>query len=263
MGVSHRAVCRSVKWAVIGTCAALAGPAWAQSAASTQGAADPRAASKAPIHPIRPGPSYGQVPQSSTPTQGYRQAPTSYHQPSFPQPRRAATGYTPRQQPHAYILAPPVLPYREGVEPPQGYVLSAQRNGGLMTGGGLTWGAAYAGGLVYALSKGFDNGTGWLAAPIVGPWGAIGGRDFRCQSSQSVTQKEIDSCVDGALDEVTSITLLAMLGLVQAVGATLFFVGVGDKHQEWVRTDLAGVQLKADVGSVGDSAQGLKLAGQF
>ena len=78
-----------------------------------------------------------------------------------------------------------------------------------------------------------------------------------------MTQREIDRCVDGALNEVTSITFLAVLGLVQAVGATLFFVGVGDKHQEWLRADLAGMQLKADVGQVGDSAQGLTLAGSF
>lgn len=256
MGVGRRAIYRGVTWALVWACVATADPAFAQSVGSPHRAADPRAASKQ-VYPTQQRPQYGQVPPQGTYPQGYRQGATTYQQPGFPQPHR------PRAQVPSYVLAPPVLPYYEGVDPPQGYVLNTRRNGGLMAGGAVTWGAAYVGGLVYALGKGFDNGTGWLAAPIVGPWGAIGARDFRCRSSQNVTQREIDRCVDGALNEVTSITFLAVLGLVQAVGATLFFVGVGDKHQEWLRADLAGMQLKADVGRVGDSAQGLTLAGSF
>jgi len=132
-----------------------------------------------------------------------------------------------------------------------------------MIGGGLTWAAAYVTGLAYAMGKSFDNGTGWLAAPIVGPWGAISGRDFKCESSQDVTQDQVDKCVDGALGEVTSITFLAMMGMVQAVGVTLFFVGVGDTTEEWLRADLADVQVSADTGPVGDSAYGFVLNGAF
>jgi len=132
-----------------------------------------------------------------------------------------------------------------------------------MIGGGLTWAAAYGTGLVYAMGKSFDNGTGWLAAPIVGPWGAISGRDFKCESSQDVTQDQVDSCVDGALGEVTSITFLAMMGMVQAVGVTLFFVGVGDTTEQWLRADLADVQVGADTGPVGDSGYGFVLDGTF
>jgi hypothetical protein len=132
-----------------------------------------------------------------------------------------------------------------------------------MIGGGLTWGAAYAMGLVYAMGKSFDNGTGWLAAPIVGPWGAISGREFKCESSQDVTQDQVDKCVDGALGEVTSITFLAMMGMVQAVGVTLFFVGVGDTTEQWLRADLADVEVRADTGQVGDSGYGFVLNGAF
>jgi hypothetical protein len=148
------------------------------------------------------------------------------------------------------------------MEPPAGYVLNSHRNHGLMLGGGLTWLASYAGGLVYAMGNSFDNGSGWMAAPIAGPWAAIGGRDFKCKSSGNVTQREIDSCVEGALGEVTSITLLAMLGLVQAVGATLFFVGVGDTTEQWVRADLANIEVKVDAGPIG-SGHGLLLQGRF
>jgi hypothetical protein len=132
-----------------------------------------------------------------------------------------------------------------------------------MTGGGLTFGAAYAGGLIYGIGKSFDNGTGWLAVPLIGPWVAITSRDFKCKSGSSVSQKEIDGCVNGALNEVTSITFLAMMGIGQVVGATLFFVGVGDRTDEWVRADIADVEVSADAGTMGDAGYGLRLRGAF
>lgn len=230
--------------------------------------ADPRAASKA----AAPQTGYSQPAQTPPPRSGtYQQAPAQGYAPASggyqqPQPPAWAASQPVAARPSAapgYILAPPVLPYREGVEPPQGYVQSSYRNGALMTGGGLSFGAAYVGGLIYGIGKSFDNGTGWLAVPIIGPWAAIGSRDFKCKSSRQVTQSDIDQCVDGALSEVTSITFLAMMGIGQVVGATLFFVGVGDTTEEWVRADVAGVDVSADAGQVGDSGYGLWLSGAF
>lgn len=258
-------VWRSVRWSVLWGCIVVTGSAGAQSAGYP---ADPRGASKG---------SPQAYPQQSYPPQNsgwqYRQynpEPPAVH-PVAPQAPQQPTRYgapqphyqTPRPRAQSYVLAPPALPYYEGAEPPEGYVLQSHRNHGLMIGGGLTWVAAYGAGLIYAMGKSFDNGTGWLAAPLIGPWGAISGREFRCESSQNVTQKEIDKCVDGALSEVTSITFLAMMGLVQAVGATLFFVGVGDTTEQWLRADLADVEVSADAGQVGDSAYGFVLNGVF
>jgi hypothetical protein len=232
-------------------------PASAQSGVGFgQGATDPRSASKgyqAPAANPQPPAVWG--PQQAT--EGYRQQAPFRPTPAYQAPQSYAA------RPPTYVLAPPVLPYREGVETPNGYVLTSHRNQGLMIGGALVWAAAYGGGLIYAASHDFDNGTSWLAAPIVGPWAAISGRDFRCDSSNSPTQKEIDKCVDGALGEVTSITFLAVMGLVQAVGATLFFVGVGDMTKEWVRADLAGLEVEADAAPVGESGYGLRLRGAF
>lgn len=255
-------VWRSVKWSVACGTMVVTGSAGAQPGGYP---VDPRGASKASPY---------QYPQQAYPTQGsggtyYPTQPTAVRPvtPQPPQPTRYGAPQAPlqAQRPSAqtYVLAPPVLPYYEGVEPPEGYVLQSHRNHGLMIGGGLAWTAAYATGLVYAMGKSFDNGTSWLAAPLIGPWGAISGREFSCQSSQNVTQKEIDSCVDGALGEVTSITFLAMLGLVQAVGVTLFFAGVGDTTEQWLRADLADVEVSADAGSVGDSGYGFVLNGAF
>lgn len=257
-------VWRSVKWSVLWGCMVATGSAGAQTGGYP---ADPRGASKG---------SPQQYPQQPYPAQNsgwnYNPAQPPAARPVAPQPPQQPTSYgapptqyqapqRPRAQ--SYVLAPPVLPYYEGVEPPEGYVFQSHRNHGLMIGGGLTWAAAYGAGLIYAAGKNFDNGTSWLAAPVIGPWGAISGRDFSCESSQNVTQKEIDSCVDGALGEVTSITFLAMMGMVQAVGVTLFFVGVGDTTERWLRADLADVEVSADTGQVGDSGYGLVLNGAF
>lgn len=258
-------VWRSVRWSVAWGCIAVTGSAAAQTGGYP---ADPRGASKASPYPQpQPQPSY----PAQNSGYNYNPAQPPAARPVAPQPPQQPTRYgAPQtqyqgQRPKAqsYVLAPPVLPYYEGVEPPEGYVLQSHRNYGLMIGGGLTWAAAYGAGLVYAMGKNFDNGTGWLAAPVIGPWGAISGRDFRCESSQSVTQKEIDTCVDGALGEVTSITFLAMMGMVQAVGVTLFFVGVGDTTDQWLRADLAEVQVSADTGPVGDAGYGFVLNGAF
>lgn len=259
----------SMKWALTGACLTVASVAGAQ---GTQGYPqrapynDPRGASKSQTYPQPPATNRGNPPAWTSPqTQQSYPPQRSVQRPQYPSSQGyPASGYG-YQQPRAqtYVLAPPVLPYREGVETPAGYVLTTHRNRGLMIGGGLTWAGAYAAGLIFAVSNGFDNGTGWLAAPVVGPWGAISGRNFKCESSQNATQKEVNKCVDGAMGEVTSITFLAMMGLLQAVGATLFFVGAGDKTHEWVRADLADVEVKADAGRVGDSAYGLVLDGSF
>lgn len=268
MGAMGMSASRSVKWALVGTCLTFAGLAGAQETGGypQRAYSDPRGASKSQTYPQAPANPRGSPSTwtSRPPVQQSYPPRTAPERPAYPSSPGYSSGYS-NQQPRAqtYVLAPPVLPHREGVETPAGYVLMTHPNHGLMIGGGLTWGGAYAAGLVYAVSNSFDNGTGWLAAPLVGPWGAISSRRFKCKSSQNVTQKEIDKCVDGALGEVTSITFLAMVGLLQAVGTTLFFVGVGDKTHEWVRADLADVKVRADARQVGDSGYGLVLDGSF
>jgi len=254
MGVSGNILGR-----VVGLALVTASTAAAQSTYPAGTPADPRAASMAPAQPApAPAPAgYGRAPAYPAPSSypaGYGSAPAP------PQYQHTSPPASPGAN---YILAPPVLPYREGVEPPSGYVLTSHRNGALMAAGGLSFGGSYAGGLIYAMGKSFDNGTGWLAVPILGPWAAIGKRDFKCDSSSNVDQEDIDKCVDGALGEVTSITVLAMLGILQAVGATIFFTGVADTTEEWVRADLVDVELKATPGQVGESGHGLRLEGRF
>jgi hypothetical protein len=104
--------------------------------------------------------------------------------------------------------------------------------------------AGYAAGIGLAASHDFENGLGYAAIPVVGPWAAIGGRSFKCQVAVSINvdstivQSELNKCVRHALNEVTTVVFLTVDGLVQATGAVLLLVGLGSSYQELVRADL-------------------------
>ncbi|HEX6275920.1 MAG TPA: hypothetical protein VFZ53_22920, partial [Polyangiaceae bacterium] len=76
--------------------------------------------------------------------------------------------------------APPLLPYREGMPIPKGYTLVDRPATGLIAAGLVGLGVAYTTGLIVAASQGFENGTGLLAIPVIGPYAAIGTREYNC-----------------------------------------------------------------------------------
>jgi hypothetical protein len=128
---------------------------------------------------------------------------------------------------------------------PPGYRVVHRSATGLTVGGGLTFLASYAAGLVLGATQGFSNGTGYTAIPVVGPWAAIGGRSFSCKVPLTLTpqtgrdvQVALNQCVGKAFDEVTTVVFLTADGLIQATGAVLFFVGLGSGYDQLVRTDL-------------------------
>lgn len=153
-----------------------------------------------------------------------------------------------------------MLPYRDGQEIPPGYRLDERPRMGLVVGGLLTWGAAYAVGFAVAASNSFGNGTSWLAVPLVGPWAAIGARGNPCEIS-GVHQVPTQECVNAALNEASHISLLLLDGLVQLVGASLFVVGMAAKKKELVRKDVAGWSLVPVRHGTGGA--GLQLRGAF
>lgn len=147
---------------------------------------------------------------------------------------------------------------------PPGYRV-VDRSSGLVLGGALTFLAGYAAGLGLAASKSFENGTGYTAIPVVGPWAAIGARSFTCRVPISINvdgasvQRELNKCVGQALDEVTTVVFLTVDGLVQATGAVLFFVGLGSSYQELVREDLP----KTAVRILPEGGAALSVSGSF
>jgi hypothetical protein len=160
---------------------------------------------------------------------------------------------------------PPLLPYKKGLPVPPGYRVVERSATGLTVGGGVTFLIGYAAGLGLAATQGFDNGTGYTAIPIAGPWAAIGGRSFSCKvpvtvSSQDAkgVQKALNKCVGQAFDEVTTVVFLTVDGLIQLTGAVLFVVGLASGYEELVREDLPKTAI-----SVSPNGFSLSVTGNF
>jgi hypothetical protein len=125
---------------------------------------------------------------------------------------------------------------------PAGYEVVHRPNSGLITGGVVGLGLSYGVALIVGASEGFENGTGWLAAPLVGPWGAIGARKYECQSATQ-TVAEAKKCVRAAVGEVQLITVIAVDGLAQLATVVIMLAGALSSHDELVRQDLLNVAV--------------------
>jgi hypothetical protein len=147
---------------------------------------------------------------------------------------------------------PPVLPYRDGAPIPPGYRLESDANTGLILGGVFTTLIGYGAALAVGAANDFENGTGWLAVPVIGPWGALGSRSNPCADIEieNATLEDAE-CVEAAVDEARLVAFMTLDGLVQMVGATLLIVGAATSHEELVRTDIAGWTVTPRVGTQG------------
>jgi hypothetical protein len=160
---------------------------------------------------------------------------------------------------------PPLLPYKKGLPVPPGYRVVHRPATGLTVGGGLTFAAAYLAGLGLAASQKFENGTGYTAIPVVGPWAAIGGRSFKCSvpitanATGAAVQRALNACVGQAFDEVTTVVFLTADGLIQATGAVIFLIGLASGHDELVRSDLP----KTAVTVFPEGGMGVSVSGAF
>ena len=139
---------------------------------------------------------------------------------------------------------PPVLPAYAGMQPPDGYHIESSSNRGLVWGGALTWGIGYAAALGYGMSEGFDGGLGTLAIPVIGPWLAMGKQTFDCETPDTVEGAR--TCQDETFGSAKTLAVLGTVGLVQAVGGTLFLVGLFDRRDHWVRDDIGVAELRLE-----------------
>ncbi|HEY6079752.1 MAG TPA: hypothetical protein VIW29_13145, partial [Polyangiaceae bacterium] len=148
---------------------------------------------------------------------------------------------------------------------PPGYRVERRSATGMIAGGGVTFLTAYAVGLVLGASQKFENGMGYVAIPVAGPWAAIGGRTFNCKTAVPANttgadvQRTINKCVGTAYDEVSTVVFLTADGLIQATGVVLFFVGLASGYEELVRIDLPKTAI--DVLPEGGAA--LSVSGSF
>lgn len=172
-------------------------------------------------------------------------------------PRATAPTTRPSTVPWPYSGGlPPVIPYRDGQPVPPGYRLESSGGSGLIAAGLIMGGVVYGASLVYAANAGFENGTGWLVVPVVGPWAAIGSRKIPC-TSKTVELK----CIDAAGKELRAVAYLTADGLFQAMGLTLLLAGTSAREQQLVRQDVAKVQFHPR--SYGKDGFGLDAVGRF
>lgn len=133
------------------------------------------------------------------------------------------------------------------MDPPPGYRVETRSNHGLLWGGGLTAGVGYAAALGYGLSQSFEGGLGALAVPVVGPWIALANRNFGCDRISNINDIDaVQGCRDDTYAEAKTFAVLATVGLLQAVGGTLFVAGLLDRRETWVREDLSSLPFVLD-----------------
>jgi hypothetical protein len=179
--------------------------------------------------------------QQAPPPATYPVAPDAYRV-AYPAPAGTA--------PWAYNY-PPVYPYRDGMPLPPGYHLEERPRRGLVIAGWLAAGIPYGLGLTFAASSDFENESGWLAVPFLGPWLTLQKRDYGCDDDD---EADDHSCLEDAV-----IAPLILSGIAQTAGGTLLLVGYLATKTYAVRNDVSYVVVPSRVGS----GYGLTWAGEF
>jgi hypothetical protein len=156
-------------------------------------------------------------------------------------------------QQEAKPSTPVDLPYEEGRPPPPGYRLVERPRSGLITSGLIITGVAWGISVTAAAGNDFEDGTGFLVLPVVGPWLTIAAR-------------RTENCVDtasGTICEASNSSARAALvldGLVQTTGAVLFVIGVSSTKKRYLRND---VTLSLQPARIHRDAYGVSMRGTF
>jgi hypothetical protein len=169
-------------------------------------------------------------------------APQAQYDAQYPQPRAATT---PGME----------LPYDDRQPIPPGYRLVEQRRRGLIIAGSIVTGIPWAFSVTGAVAADFDNESGFLLIPALGPWlmlAAGGAKNRDCGSDDFG-----DACNS---DQAGLRAVLVLDGLAQTAGAVMFVAGMASTRKRLVRNDvLVGV---APV-RMGRDGYGLGVHGSF
>lgn len=187
------------------------------------------------------------------PPQGY--PPPGYQQ----QPPPPGYGYYPAAPPPGwyYQQPPATLPYRKDEPIPPGYRLERRPRTGLIIAGAVVTAVPYFIGLSVASAAKFENATGFLAIPALGPWLTLAVRDnTNCYNRSLGTTSDYYCPADAGV-----VTLLVMDALIQTTGAILFLVGIASDRELLVRQDVAKLRLTPL--QFNGSGYGLGLRGGF
>jgi hypothetical protein len=126
---------------------------------------------------------------------------------------------------------------------------------GLVIAGSILLGTAWTFSLTGAAGGNFEDKTGFLVLPVLGPWLMLatgGASDTKCS-----TQDYSDYCGG---DRSGMRAMLVLDGLVQAAGATMLLSGIALPRKRLVRTD---VTIGLAPSPVGERGYGASAVGTF
>jgi hypothetical protein len=125
---------------------------------------------------------------------------------------------------------------------PPGYQVVTRPATGLIAGGLIGLGVSYGGALIVGATQGFENATGFLALPIIGPWLAIAERKY--EECRTATVQQARRCVSKAVGEVQYITFTAVDGVFQLASGLIVVAGMLSSKDELLRQDLVHVDVR-------------------
>jgi hypothetical protein len=132
---------------------------------------------------------------------------------------------------------------------------------GLVIAGPIMIGAPWALGLLFASAANYNNSSGWLVVPVLGPWITLASRHrSHCNgATASASASSVDECLDSSTDNLVQTTLV-LDGLVQGAGAAMLIVGMASPKKMLVR-DIGGFQLSPV--QIGRAGYGMMLFREF
>src|SRR5664280_129606 len=148
---------------------------------------------------------------------------------------------------------PAVLPYLEGAPVPRGYMVEEYHPRGLIIGGAVTLGVLYSLSLAVAASNNFNTANGWLAVPIVGPFGWLATRKTPpCNNSMYSY-----SCSN---DDSGNRAAVVLDGMGQVAGAAMLIAGLAITRKHLLLVDPNETVVAPYATS---TSAGLNLLGRF
>ncbi|MFC1641580.1 hypothetical protein ACFL5O_02650 [Myxococcota bacterium] len=149
--------------------------------------------------------------------------------------------------------------YQEGDPVPKGYRVVRESRRGLVIAGSIVGGIAWGFSVVAAVGADFDDKSGALMLPVVGPWLMLalgGGKDEACTGNYSYDDITRNECGDRFGVRAG----LALSGLTQAAGAAMLIAGLAFPRTRLVRSN---VQLSMAPMSFGKDGYGFGAIGRF
>ncbi len=157
------------------------------------------------------------------------------------------------QYPQARGALPPgmELPYEDGDPIPPGYRLVRSKHKGLIIAGSIVTGVPWVFGVMAAVTENFQDNTGLLLIPVIGPWAMLATNTARDRG-----------CTNGfcTVDKSGLRGVLVLDGLVQTAGGAMFFAGMLIPRVRLVRNDVVVSVIPTTFGHGG---YGLGAIGRF